>query len=96
MNTFQDQQILQNRFLIICRSIIHNACPDVTETIKLGMPFFEYGGSILCSMASQAALCLYLLAWLSFKRPYKILAGVGERTSMDIWINKNASGFTLG
>lgn len=33
------------------RSIVHTACPGVVETIKWGMPFFEYQGP-LCSMAS--------------------------------------------
>ena len=26
------------------RELIHAACPDVQETIKWGMPFFEYHG----------------------------------------------------
>ena len=26
------------------REIVHKACPDVTETIKWGMPSFEYKG----------------------------------------------------
>lgn len=34
------------------RKVVHEACPDVKETIKWGMPHFEYGGSILCHMAS--------------------------------------------
>lgn len=33
------------------RSLIHQACPEVTETIKWGMPSFEYKGP-LCGMAS--------------------------------------------
>lgn len=33
------------------RKLVHKACPEVTETIKWGMPSFEYKG-ILCSMAS--------------------------------------------
>lgn len=27
------------------RSLVHKACPEVTETIKWGMPFFDYKGS---------------------------------------------------
>jgi hypothetical protein len=33
------------------RKLIHKACPDVTETIKWGMPSFEYKG-LLCNMAA--------------------------------------------
>lgn len=33
------------------RELVHKACPDVEETIKWGMPFFDYKGSF-CSMAS--------------------------------------------
>lgn len=34
------------------RKLIHEACPDVTETIKWGMPYFDYKGSVLCSFAA--------------------------------------------
>jgi uncharacterized protein YdeI (YjbR/CyaY-like superfamily) len=33
------------------RSLVHQANPDVKETIKWGMPYFEYKG-LLCGMAS--------------------------------------------
>lgn len=33
------------------RKLVHETCPDVTETIKWGMPSFEYHG-ILCGMAA--------------------------------------------
>lgn len=33
------------------RSIVHKGCPGVEETIKWGMPFFEYHGAI-CFMAA--------------------------------------------
>jgi len=26
------------------RALVHRACPDATETIKWGMPFFEHRG----------------------------------------------------
>lgn len=38
--------------LIRLRELVHEACPDVTETIKWGMPSFEYAGAILCGMAA--------------------------------------------
>lgn len=34
------------------RKIIHTTCPAVEETIKWGMPFFEYKGDNLCWMAA--------------------------------------------
>ncbi len=41
------------------RDLVHEACPDVTETIKWNFPHFEYGGSILCSMAAFKKHCTF-------------------------------------
>ncbi|MDM7921946.1 MAG: YdeI/OmpD-associated family protein [Pyrinomonadaceae bacterium] len=38
------------------RKLVHRACPEVVETIKWGMPAFEYKGP-LCGMASFKAHC---------------------------------------
>jgi uncharacterized protein YdeI (YjbR/CyaY-like superfamily) len=38
------------------RSLVHQACPNATETIKWGMPFFEYKG-IICNMAAFKNHC---------------------------------------
>ena len=38
------------------RETIHEACPDVTETIKWGFPHFEYKG-LLCHMAAFKEHC---------------------------------------
>ena len=40
------------------REIIHKACPDVTETIKWGMPSFEYMGP-MCGVASFKQHCSF-------------------------------------
>lgn len=40
------------------RSLVHKACPEVTETIKWGFPHFEYKG-LLCSMAAFRAHCSF-------------------------------------
>jgi len=40
------------------RAIVHEACPNATETIKWGMPFFLYEG-ILCHMASFKHHCAF-------------------------------------
>ena len=34
------------------RALVHEACPEVEETIKWGMPTFVHAGSILCGMAA--------------------------------------------
>jgi len=38
------------------RALVHEACPDVEETTKWGMPFFEHQG-ILLNMAAFKAHC---------------------------------------
>ena len=63
------------------RSVVHKACPEVTETIKWGFPHFEYKG-ILCSMASFKNHSAFGF-WKGsvMKDPRKILSRTGE-TSM--------------
>ena len=34
------------------RALVHEACPDVEETMKWSMPTFMYGGAILAGMAA--------------------------------------------
>lgn len=34
------------------RALVHDACPEVEETLKWSMPTFVYGGAILCTMAA--------------------------------------------
>jgi hypothetical protein len=40
------------------RGLVHAGCPKVEETIKWGMPSFEYKG-ILCGMAAFKAHCVF-------------------------------------
>lgn len=40
------------------REVVHEACPEVEETIKWGMPSFEYRGP-LCSMAAFKQHCTF-------------------------------------
>lgn len=42
------------------RTVVHEACPPVEETIKWSMPHFDYGG-ILCSMAAFKEHCAFHL-----------------------------------
>jgi uncharacterized protein YdeI (YjbR/CyaY-like superfamily) len=48
------QPILQH-----LRSLIHQACPDVEETIKWSRPFFEYKGVILCNISGFKQHCSF-------------------------------------
>lgn len=40
------------------RALVHEACPEVSETLKWNMPFFEYHGT-LCHMAAFKAHCAF-------------------------------------
>jgi hypothetical protein len=37
--------------LLRLRQLVHAACPDVTETIKWGAPFYEHQGILICTPA---------------------------------------------
>ena len=41
------------------RGLVHKACPEVEETIKWSMPFFEYRGQIIANMAGFKAHCSF-------------------------------------
>lgn len=40
------------------RAVVHEACPDVVETLKWSSPSFEYKG-LLCGMAAFKAHCVF-------------------------------------
>src|SRR6516165_9792549 len=40
------------------RKVVHEACPDVEETMKWSFPHFQYKG-MLCSMASFKEHCAF-------------------------------------
>src|SRR5688572_33194820 len=44
--------------LVHLRELVHKACPEVEETIKWGMPSFDYKGPF-CSMASFKAHAVF-------------------------------------
>jgi len=41
------------------RELVHEGCPAVEESIKWGMPFFEYRGAILCNMVAFKRHCRF-------------------------------------
>lgn len=64
------------------RELVHKACPDAEETIKWGMPFFDYKGSVLCAMAAFKEHCTFMF-WKAklMKDPEGILQ-ITEREAM--------------
>jgi uncharacterized protein YdeI (YjbR/CyaY-like superfamily) len=41
------------------RELVHDACPEATETIKWNFPHFDYKGEMMCSMASFKEHCAF-------------------------------------
>jgi uncharacterized protein YdeI (YjbR/CyaY-like superfamily) len=70
------------------RTLVHQACPEVTETIKWGFPIFEYKGQ-LCNMAAFKQHCGFGF-WKSsmLPDPHQILlknegaGSIGKLTSL--------------
>ena len=64
------------------RELIHQACPDVQETIKWSMPHFEYNKAVVCHLAAFKAHCS-MGFWKAplLSDPHKLLTPHGE-TSM--------------
>lgn len=68
------------------RAQVHLACPDVQETIKWGMPFFQWQGRNLVHMAGFKAHCALGL-WLgdALPRPdadYSAMGNFGRLTTL--------------
>lgn len=83
-----DQYILNSQpfaqeILNHLRFVIHNSCPEVKETMKWSMPFFEYSDANLCSMAAFKQHCAFGF-WLASKMtdPKGHLKTGTERTAM--------------
>ena len=62
------------------RELVHQACPEIEETIKWSRPFFEYRGVILCNMSAFKEHCSFGF-WgeeiAAVLREAKVLAGDG-------------------
>ena len=41
------------------RELTHKGCPEIEETVKWGMPFFEFRGKIVCCMAAFKKHCRF-------------------------------------
>ncbi len=44
--------------LVHIRELVHQACPDIIETMKWSMPFFDHKGTV-CNMASFKQHCAF-------------------------------------
>jgi uncharacterized protein YdeI (YjbR/CyaY-like superfamily) len=64
------------------RQLVHKACPEATETIKWGMPFFETGGTLLCNMASFKQHCSFGFWNAGLLKDPKGVLQVKDRNSM--------------
>jgi uncharacterized protein YdeI (YjbR/CyaY-like superfamily) len=68
--------------LTYLRQLVHKACPGAEETIKWGMPFFDYKGGTMCTMAAFKQHCTFTF-WKAklMKDPEGILQ-LAERHAM--------------
>ena len=41
------------------RELTHKGCPEIEETVKWGMPFFEFRGKIVCCMGAFKKHCRF-------------------------------------
>lgn len=48
--------------LVRVREMVHEACPEVEETIKWGSPFFDYKGQMMCAIGAFKQHCA-LIFW---------------------------------
>lgn len=68
--------------LTYLRELVHAVCPEVHETMKWSMPYFEYKNGILCWMAAFTRHCAFGF-WRasSMSDPNKILE-TDKKTAM--------------
>ncbi|MFT4153334.1 DUF1801 domain-containing protein [Parafilimonas sp.] len=64
------------------RKIVHNAGFDAEETIKRGMPFFNYKGSSLCAMAAFKEHYSFMFWKARLMKDPEGIMQVSERDSM--------------
>ena len=73
--------------LIHLRELVHEACPDVVETLKWSMPSFEYKG-ILCGFAAFKQHCTFgfwkaaLIEDLAVPKERTAMGSFGRLTSL--------------
>ncbi len=63
------------------RKLVHKTCPQVEETIKWGMPCFEYKG-LLCSFASFKEHCTFGFWKAGIMKDAGVLLGKESKSAM--------------
>ena len=65
------------------RDLVHKECPEATETLKWGVPHFEYRGKILCNMASFKQHCAFgFRLGSAMSDPKAVLKPIGTNSGM--------------
>lgn len=83
VDTFiENAQAFAKPILKHLRTLVHKACPEAQETIKWGMPHFEYRGKILCSMAAFKAHCAFGFRWGALMKDAKGLIEQANKSGM--------------
>lgn len=67
--------------LIHLRELVHAACPDMVETIKWGMPSFEYKGP-MCGMAAFKQHCVFGFWKASLMKDPKLMENAKSEVAM--------------
>jgi uncharacterized protein YdeI (YjbR/CyaY-like superfamily) len=52
-------QLFAQPILAYLRTVVHEACPDVAETMRWNFPHFDHRGEMMCSMAAFKAHCTF-------------------------------------
>jgi len=63
------------------RELVHKACPEVEETVKWGMPHFEYKG-MLCGFAAFKQHCSFGFWKAGIMRDADVLLGKESKSAM--------------
>lgn len=65
------------------RRVVHQACPDVEETMKWSFPHFDYKGEMMCAMAAfKQHAVLGFWKWSLMNDPKKVLKPIGKSEGM--------------
>lgn len=64
------------------RNVIHEACPQVEEVIKWGIPHFDYKGDMMCILAAYKKHCSFSLFKASLMKDPKIAESVAAGQKM--------------
>jgi len=68
--------------LVHLRGLVHKACPHVEETIKWGMPHFDYKIEMMCNMASFKQHCAFGFWKASLMKDKKLMENAKGETAM--------------